>query len=154
VLSENAVQLGVDHAVGQTKGRKVRSVPVPSFVLDELSPLCKDKPGHGLVFGGRGGSYLPRPKSARGWFAGAVQRSKVQAILRHDLKHTCASSRCPLALTSWRSEQLGHTSAKVTLDTYSDLLDADLDAVAVALHSRYSRDSVFKMRSRSGFPTT
>jgi hypothetical protein len=32
-VSENAVQLGVDHAVRQTKGRAVRSVPVPSFVL-------------------------------------------------------------------------------------------------------------------------
>jgi len=27
---------------------------------------------------------------------------------------------------------LGHKSAKVTLDTYSDLFDADLDAVATA----------------------
>jgi hypothetical protein len=33
---------------------------------------------------------------------------------------------------------LGHTSAKVTLDTYADLFD-DLDAVAVTLHSWYSQ---------------
>ena len=33
---------------------------------------------------------------------------------------------------------LGHTSAKMTLDTYSDLFDDDLDAVAVTLHARYS----------------
>jgi hypothetical protein len=32
---------------------------------------------------------------------------------------------------------LGHTSAKMTLDTYVDLFDDDLDAAA-ALHSRYS----------------
>ena len=31
---------------------------------------------------------------------------------------------------------LGHTSAKVTLDTHADLFDDDLDAVAVSLHSR------------------
>jgi integrase len=37
LVSETAVQLGVDHAVGPTKGRKARSVPVPAFVLDELS---------------------------------------------------------------------------------------------------------------------
>jgi integrase len=36
-VSENAVQLSVNHAVGPTKGRKARSVPVPAFVLDELS---------------------------------------------------------------------------------------------------------------------
>lgn len=35
-VSENAVQIGVCHAVGPTKGRKIRSVPVPGFVLDEL----------------------------------------------------------------------------------------------------------------------
>ncbi|WP_425461827.1 hypothetical protein [Mycobacterium helveticum] len=32
---------------------------------------------------------------------------------------------------------LGHTSAKLTLDTYSDFIDEDLDAVAVTLHARY-----------------
>ena len=35
-VHDNAVQLGVDHAVGETKGREERAVPVPQFVLDEL----------------------------------------------------------------------------------------------------------------------
>jgi len=35
---------------------------------------------------------------------------------------------------------LGHTSAKVTLDTYADLFDDDLDAVAVTLHGRYGTE--------------
>ena len=43
---------------------------------------------------------------------------------------------------------LGHTSAAMTLDTYSDLFDDDLDAVAVTLHSRYSRSSVGKVWAR------
>ena len=30
-----------------------------------------------------------------------------------------------------------HKSAKMTLDTYADLFDDDLDAVAVTLHARY-----------------
>jgi hypothetical protein len=46
---------------------------------------------------------------------------------------------------------LGHTSANFTLDTYADLFDDDLDAVAEILHSRYSRaanqQSVLKMCS-------
>jgi hypothetical protein len=37
---------------------------------------------------------------------------------------------------------LGHTSAKVTLDMYADLFDADLDAVAATLHATYSRENV------------
>jgi integrase len=43
---------------------------------------------------------------------------------------------------------LGHTSAKVTLDTYADLFDDDLDAVAVTLNDRYSRENVAKMWPR------
>jgi hypothetical protein len=39
---------------------------------------------------------------------------------------------------------LGHTSARVTLDTYADLFDDDLGAVAVTLDRRYSPDSVAK----------
>ena len=35
-VHDNAVQLGVDHAVGETKSRKERSVSVPQFMLDEL----------------------------------------------------------------------------------------------------------------------
>lgn len=151
VVSENAVQLGADHAVGQTKGRKVRSVPVPSFVLDELSPLCADKGPGDLVFPGPNGKYLPRPKSARGWFSGAVQRAKVQKITPHDLRHTAASLAVSAGVNVLALQRmLGHTSAKVTLDTYADLFDTDLDAVAVTLNSAYSPPSVGKMWAQRG----
>jgi hypothetical protein len=60
----NAVQLGVDHAVGETKSRKDRSVPVPQFVLDELAVQCEGRSLDDLVFGD-GTNYLPRPKQAR-----------------------------------------------------------------------------------------
>jgi integrase len=46
---QNAVQLGVNHAVGPTKGRKARSVPVPGFVLDKLSTQCAGKAPEDLV---------------------------------------------------------------------------------------------------------
>ncbi len=132
-VHDNAVQLGVDHAFGRTKSREERSVPVPQFVLNELSVQCQ---GHGLddlVFGD-GTNYLPRPKSDGGWFVGAVKRAEVQKITPHDLRHTCAS----IAISSGvnvlaLSRMLGHTSAKVTLDTYADLFDTDLDAVASVL---------------------
>lgn len=134
-VHDNAVQLGVDHAVGQTKSRHHRSVPVPQFVLDELSVQCARRNPDDLVFGD--GDYLPRPKSHGGWFAGAVKRAKVQRITPHDLRHSCAS----IAISSGvnvlaLSRMLGHTSAKVTLDTYADLFDTDLDAVASALDTK------------------
>jgi integrase len=43
-VHDNAVQLGVDHAEGLTKSRRQRSVPVPQFVLDELSVQCQGPP--------------------------------------------------------------------------------------------------------------
>jgi integrase len=132
-VADNAVQLGVDHAVGRTKSRMERSVPVPQFVLDQLAVQCEGRSLDDLVFGDDG-AYLPRPKSRDGWFAGAVKRAKVQKITPHDLRHSCAS----IAISSGvnvlaLSRMLGHKSAKVTLDTYADLFDTDLDAVASAL---------------------
>jgi hypothetical protein len=44
---------------------------------------------------------------------------------------------------------LGHTSAKVTLDTYADLFDDDLDAVAESLHSRYSPAATNNKRAQN-----
>jgi integrase len=145
-VSQNAVQLGVEHAVGPTKGGKVRSVPVPAFVLDELSVLSAGKSPSDLIFVGPDGGFLPRPKSSDGWFAAAVRRARVQQITPHDLRHTCASLAVSAGVNVLALQRmLGHTSAKVTLDTYADLFDDDLDAVAVTLHRRYSHRNVGKM---------
>ena len=69
--------------------------------------------------------------------------------LNHDLRHTAAS----LAVSAGANvkavqRMLGHAKASMTLDTYADLFDHDLDAVAITLHSRYSRESAAKMWPR------
>ena len=98
------------------------------------------------MFPGHDGGYLPRPKSSTGWFQAAVKRAGVQKITPHDLRHTCASLAVSAGVNVLALQRmLGHTSAAMTLDTYSDLFDDDLDAVAVTLHSRYSRSSVGKV---------
>jgi integrase len=148
-VSENAVQLGVDHAVGPTKRRKARSVPVPEFVLNELSRQRADKAPGDLMFAGPDGRYLPRPKSSGGWFAAAVKRAGVQTITPHDLKHTCASLAVSAGVNVLALQRmLGHTSAKMTLDTYADLFDDDLDAVATGLHGRYSQRDREELNTR------
>ena len=117
-------------------------MPVPEFVLDELSQQCKGKAPADLVFAGRDGGYLPRPKSSTGWFQAAVKRAKVQKVTPHDLRHTCASLAVSAGVNVLALQRmLGHKSAKITLDTYADLFDDDLDAVAVSLHARYSTRS-------------
>ena len=62
----------------------------------------------------------------------------MQQITPHDLRHTCASLAMSAGVNVLALQRmLGHTSAKMTLDTYSDLFDDDLDAVATALHGLY-----------------
>ncbi|WP_375484583.1 tyrosine-type recombinase/integrase [uncultured Mycobacterium sp.] len=63
----------------------------------------------------------------------------------HDLRHTCASLAVSAGVNVLALQRmLGHTSAKVTLGTYADLFDDDLDAVATSLHARYSRKVIQK----------
>jgi integrase len=143
LVIDNAVQLGVDHAVGDPKDDEPREVPVPKFVLAELKKQMLGRAADDLIFGD-GANYLPRPKSADGWFGGAVKRAKVQRITPHDLRHTAAS----LAISAGAnvlavSRMLGHENPTVTLRTYADLFDADLDTVSAALDVAH-RKSVSK----------
>src|SRR5262249_44596698 len=114
--------------------------------LDELSRLCRDRAPDELVFPGRDGSFLPRPKLSRGWFAGAVKRAGVQAVTPHDLRHTAASLAVSAGVNVLAlARMLGHKDPSVTLRVYADLFDTDLDAVAITLHSSYSPESVGKL---------
>ena len=68
----------------------------------------------------------------------AVKRAGVQPITPQDLRHTCASLAISAGVNVLALQRmLGQKSAKVTLDTYSDLFDTDLDAIAAALDTAY-----------------
>ena len=91
-----------------------------------------------------GVKYLPRPKSTDGWFVGAVKRAKVQKITPHDLRHTAASLSISAGANVLAvSRMLGHENRQVTLKTYADLFDTDLDKVSDALDTA-RRKSVSK----------
>jgi integrase len=91
LVTDNAVQLGIDHALGDPKDDEHREVPMPKFVMAELKKHLSNRGPDDLVFGD-GVNYLPRPKSTDGWFVGAVKRAKVQKITPHDLRHTFATA--------------------------------------------------------------
>ncbi|WP_367824049.1 MULTISPECIES: tyrosine-type recombinase/integrase [unclassified Microbacterium] len=60
-------------------------------------------------------------------------RSKVPRVRPHSLRHTAASLAVSAgAIVKAVQRMLGHASAAMTLDTYADLLDDDLNSVAVA----------------------
>lgn len=105
-----------------------------------LGLACPDGVSHSgdLLFAGKTGGYLPRPKSSNGWFTRAVTAAKVQAITPHDLRHTCATLAVSAGVNVLAlARMLGHKDPPVTLRVYADLFDTDLDAVAATLHARY-----------------
>lgn len=99
---------------------------------------AEDRDRDQLVFG-NGEAYLRLPDSRRGWFKAARGRlidadPSFPPVTLHDLRHTAAS----VAVSTKTNvkviqRMLGHASAAMTLDTYADLFDDDLDLVAHAL---------------------
>jgi integrase len=149
-VTENAVMVGGTLHVGTPKTHESRSVPYPAF-LDALLPI-EGKSREQLVFGA-GDSHLRSPDGRRGWFVGAVARCReidpeFPVITIHDLRHTAASLGVSAgANVKAVQRMLGHASAAMTLDTYADLFDDDLDAVAVALDQAKRSANVVKMWS-------
>jgi len=137
-VHRNAVLVGQDFEVGQTKDKENRTVPAAASVLSRLAARCDGRSASDLLFPARGGAYLKRPSSdSTGWFNRAVERAQVQTITPHDLRHTCAS----LAVSAGAnvlavSRMLGHKDPSVTLRIYADLFDSDLDVVAVNLDAK------------------
>lgn len=133
IVSRNAVEVGAQVIVGTTKSSKGRSIPIPRFLVDDLAQLCEGKDRHELVFPGTDGDFMRRPRQ-RSWFRTAAKATGIPELTPHDLRHTAAS----LAVSAGAhvkavQRMLGHASAAMTLDVYSDLFDGDLDLVADAL---------------------
>lgn len=146
LIEENAVLVNGTVHVGSPKTNETRSVPFPSFLVTPLRVACAGKRPDELVFGD-GPLHRRLPQSQDGWFAAAVKRARKEdrafpKISPHDLRHTAAS----LAISAGANvkavqRMLGHASASMTLDTYADLFDDDLDRVSDAL-DRARSDSV------------
>jgi integrase len=144
-IARAVATVGSRQILGLPKGGKTRSVPVAAFVLDALSVQCQGKGPDDLVFPNPQGGFMARQRSVSGWFAGAVRRAGIQHVTPHDLRHTCASLTVSAGANVLALQRiLGHSRASETLDTYSDLFDSDLDAVATIVDERYAA-SVPKM---------
>lgn len=113
-----------------------RSVPFPQFLAVDLARQCEGRRQDDLLFGD--GKVLRTLHSQRSWLHAAIRAARqtveVPAFTPHALRHTAAS----LAISAGASPKavqrmLGHSSAAMTLDTYADLFEDDLDAVAAAL---------------------
>lgn len=141
---ENAVLVNGHVHVGSPKTHRTRAVRYPDFLDPMIRSLFVGKDSTHLLFGD-GLHHLRLPNSKDGWFAKAVRRTQKEdptfpRVTPHDLRHTAAS----LAISAGANvkavqRMLGHASAAMTLDTYADLFDDDLDAVAAALSQARNR---------------
>ncbi len=136
-ISRNAVEVHGQFHVGTPKSHDSRAVPVPRFILDELANAVAGQRRDALIFPAPDGGFMRRTRASDGsksWFKTALREAALPLMTLHDLRHTAAS----LAVQSGANvktiqRMLGHTSAAMTLDVYSDLFDDDLDNVATAL---------------------
>ncbi|MDJ0315074.1 tyrosine-type recombinase/integrase [Arthrobacter sp. H35-D1] len=130
---------------GTPKSHEARSVPFPKFLAESLARRCDGKGRDDLVFTGARGSVLRGNNFRKRVFNDAVEKlidadPDFPLITPHDLRHTAAS----LAISAHANvksiqRMLGHADAAMTLNTYADLFEDDLDAVADALDAAYKK---------------
>lgn len=138
--------------VGTPKGGKGRTVSLPAYVADMLTPGGPDV----LVFPDSAGGYMRGANVRRRWWADAVAAAElfprieknaagepvtVYEFKIHELRHTAAS----LAIQAGANikslqNMLGHESAALTLDRYGHLYGSDVEAVGVALNALLTRE--------------
>jgi integrase len=138
-LTRNAVMVSDRVIVGTLKGNKNRTVVLPAFVIDALAETAQGKGRDELLWSTGAGTPIGPPSPTTSWLVYAVARCQkadptFQRVTAHALRHTAAS----LAISSGANPKvvqrmLGHASAAMTLDTYADLFESDLDTVAEAV---------------------
>lgn len=137
-------RLQISQAVAEADGRlewkspkdyERRSVPFPAFLANELGSQMLGKGREDLLFSASKGGPLRvshwRPRVFN------VARNTLKdfpKVTPHDLRHTAAS----LAVSAGGNvlalaRMLGHEDPSLTLRTYADLFDSDLDALADVL---------------------
>jgi integrase len=137
--------------VGSPKNGKARTVSLPAFVADLLTPRHLDA----LVFPDSEGGHMRGSNVRRRWWSQAVAAAQLfpQTVTNadgeetvaydfklHELRHTAAS----LAIQAGANikalqNMLGHESAGLTLDRYGHLYESDVEAVGVAVNDLLTR---------------
>lgn len=131
VVKRSIPQSGLTGAVierATTKSGRSRMVPLSDLVRPVVERWAEGREPDDLLFPAPGGGYL----SAQNWRR-AVHWTKTGLGRRpHDLRHTAASLWIAAevdikTVSAW----LGHSTAKLTLDTYGHLMGTDADRAAL-----------------------
>jgi len=136
---ESASEVGGRVQFVAPKNGRTRSVRLPRFVAEMLSPLVAGKDPGELVFAGPDGEVLRHARFYTRVFLPAVKEAGLGERVRfHDLRHTCAAlliaqGAHPRAIM----ERLGHSTIAVTMDVYGHLLPSLDDELAAGLEATY-----------------
>jgi integrase len=139
----------------EPKDYEARSIPVPATILAELNTHVEGKEAGSPVFPAARGGWLRGRVFRRGWLDEAAETIGQPGLTPHQLRHTAGS----LAISAGANvkavqRMLGHASAAVTLDVYSDLFDTDLDAVSSALDLAIGKHTSLDARQTLGWLST
>lgn len=134
LVAESATPVRGAMTLGPTKGRKHREVPLPTFLIEDLSQAAIGKGPDDFLFAGGRGAVLRSRMFQRDYFDAAAAEVGLDGLTPHELRHTAAS----LAIASGADvkvvqQMLGHEKASLTLDLYGHLFTDRLDVVAEAM---------------------
>jgi integrase len=136
--------------IGGTKTwGSTRWVPMPSFVVDVLREHIDAYPSSDrLVFTSAEGGPLRHRNFMARHFKPAVKAAGLPSRLRfHDLRHTAAAFMIAEGASMEQVKQiLGHSTIRVTSDTYGHLFEDHADPLMAALDARRQQGSASKTR--------
>lgn len=122
---EQVVEVGGVHHVGPPKtnaGR--RTVPLPRFVMEALSPHLEGKGPDDLVFPAAKGGYTRRTLWAARTWRPATKAAGLKGLGIHDLRHTAVALWVAAGASSLEiTKRAGHTSSAFVLDRYGHLYE-------------------------------
>jgi integrase len=127
---------------GPTKTYETRWVPMPPFVAELLETHAEQySTTDGLVFSSPEGGPLRHRNFMRRHFKPAVVRAGLPERLRfHDLRHTAAALMIDEGASLEQVKKiLGHSSIRVTSDTYGHLFQGHADELMKGLGERRAR---------------
>ena len=116
----------------KTKQSK-RTIPLPAIVIQNLAAHKKNQTAeqlqaieynnHNLVFAANNGNPLNLRNLVRRHFKPLLKNAGLPDIRLYDLRHTCATLLMAAGENAKVvSERLGHTTTRMTLDTYTHVL--------------------------------
>lgn len=130
-----------------TKDHQRRSVPYPAFLADAIETRMDGRGPDDLLFGTGRGAPLRVRNMRRDWFDRAAVEAGIKGLTPHELRHTAASLAVSVGANVLAVQRmLGHEKASMTLDTYSDLFDSDLEAVAEQLSTARAENLTARRR--------